>query len=242
MPTLALIFATTWQSEPELGFKRSSVNAPGFAVQDARHPGVMIPSCCGDGIRWNNNRDSQRFAPFEGVSMPIRLVLICACLLAAMPAIAGDAPPTEESVHQLLTLTNARQMLDQLKLQFEPILASALREAQQGQTLTPERQAALDRMKARMTAVINESLSWDTLEPIYLRTYRASLTQAELDGMIRFYKSSAGQAYIKKMPLIMQNVMAEMQGMIKPMQHKLAEIQRETVQELKDLKASQGGS
>jgi uncharacterized protein len=173
--------------------------------------------------------------------MNIRHALICACLLATAPAIADNAP-SEESIHQLLTLTNARQMLDQLKVQFEPIMASAMREAQQGQTLAPERQAALDRMKARMTAVVDESLNWDALEPIYLRTYRASLTQAELDGMIRFYKSSAGQAYIKKMPLIMQNVMVEMQGMIKPMQHKLAEIQRETVQELKDLKPSQGGS
>ena len=40
----------------------------------------------------------------------------------------------------------------------------------------------------------------------------------------------------------MQNVMVEMQGMLKPMQDKLAEIQKQTIQELKDLKASQDAS
>jgi uncharacterized protein len=128
-----------------------------------------------------------------------------------------------------------------MKVQFDSLMSNAIRDAQQGQTLTPERQAVLDGMKAKMTAVITESLNWDTLEPIYVRTYRASLTQDELDGMIMFYQSPAGQAYIRKMPLIMQNVMAEMQGMIKGMQQKLAEIKKETVQQLQDLKA-QGAS
>jgi hypothetical protein len=173
--------------------------------------------------------------------MNIRLLAICACLLAAAPAIANDAPPTEESIQQLLTLSNARELLDQIKLQMETTMTAAMRDAQQGQTLTPERQAVLDCMRTKMTAVVNQMLNWDVLQPIYVRTYKASLTQDELDGMINFYQSSAGQAYIKKMPLIMQNVMGEMQGLIKTMQQKLVEIRKETAQELKDLNA-QGGS
>jgi uncharacterized protein len=179
--------------------------------------------------------------------MKIRDLVICACFLAAAPAIAKDGPPSDASIQQLLTLTNARQLLDQVKGQIDAMMAAVA--AQQGQTLTPERQAVLDRMQARMTAVVTETMSWDFLEPIYLRTYRASLTQHELDGMIAFYASAAGQAYIHKMPLIMQNVMVEMQSIIKPMQDKLAEIQKQTIQELKDLKPaqeapakSQGGS
>jgi hypothetical protein len=173
--------------------------------------------------------------------MDIRAVFICASLLAAAPAIANGAPPTEESIQQLLALSNAREMLDQVKVQMQTTMSAAVRDAQQGQTLTPERQAILDRMRTKMTTVVNEMLNWDVLQPIYVRTYQASLTQDELDGMINFYQSPAGQAYIKKMPLIMQNVMGEMQGLIKTMQQKLVEIRKETTQELKDLNA-QGGS
>jgi hypothetical protein len=171
--------------------------------------------------------------------MKIRVLVICACLLAAAPAMANDGPPSDASIDQLLTLINARQLLDQVKVQADAMFTAALRTAQQGQTPSPERQAILDRMKSKMAAVLSETLTWESLEAIYIRTYRASLTQDELDGMITFYASAPGQAVIHKMPLIMQNVMAETQGMIKPMQEKLAEIQKQTLQELKNLKPAQ---
>jgi uncharacterized protein len=174
--------------------------------------------------------------------MKIRAWIICGCLLAAAPATANDHPPSDASIDQLLTLTNVRQLLDQMKAQFDSMIAAGMQAAQQGQPLSPERQAIVDRMKTKMMAVMTETLNWDYLEPIYIRTYRASLTQDELDGMIAFYASAPGQAYIHKIPVIMQNVMVEMQGMLKPMQEKLAEIQKQTIQELKDLKASQEAS
>jgi hypothetical protein len=51
----------------------------------------------------------------------------------------------------------------------------------------------------------------------------------------KFYKSAAGKAYTKKLPVAMQNVMVEMQGLIKPMQEKMAAIQKESLKELKEL-------
>jgi uncharacterized protein len=174
--------------------------------------------------------------------MKVSNLIICGFLLVAGPAFANDAPPTEESIQQLLALTNVRQLLDQMNGQMDGLMANAMQSAQQGQALTPERQAVLDRMKEKMAAAVRESLNWDTLEPLYVRTYRASLTQDELDGMISFYKSPAGQAYIKKMPVIMQTILGEMQAMIKPLQQKLADIQKETIQELKNVKPSQGAS
>ncbi len=115
------------------------------------------------------------------------------------------------------------------------MIRTSSKQAMQGRTVTPERQAVLDRMQAKMEAALDEMLNWDALQAMYLRTYRASFTQDELDGMMAFYKTSAGQAMIKKMPLVMQNVMGEMQGMMKPMQVKMREIQRETMEELQAL-------
>jgi uncharacterized protein len=174
--------------------------------------------------------------------MKIPRLVICAWILAAAPAFANDGPPTDASIQQLLTLINARQLLDQMKGQLDSFTSAAMRDAQKDQPLTPERQAVLDRAKAKMAAVVADMTNWDTLEPMYVRIYRASLTQDDLDGIIAFYSSAAGQAYIHKMPVIMQSVMSEMQGMIKPMQQKLAEIQKQCVQELKAIKPAQGAS
>src|SRR5580698_2715637 len=118
--------------------------------------------------------------------MKVRELMICACLLAAAPAMANDHPPSDASIDQLLTLTNARQLVDQMKGQFDSMFAVAIKNALQGQPLTPERQAIVDRMHAKMSAVMSEMMDWESLEPIYIRTYRASLTQDELDGMIAF--------------------------------------------------------
>ena len=165
---------------------------------------------------------------------------ICAFLFFAGAAAAGtaaanDAPASDASIREMLELTSAHQLIDSMKGQIATTTNSAVRDAIRGQPITPERQAILDRMAAKMSAVTTDLLSWDTLLPIYIRTYRASFTQGEIDGVIKFYKSPAGKSYVKKMPLVMQNVMQEMQGLAKQVQERMGSIQQESMQELKDL-------
>ena len=135
----------------------------------------------------------------------------------------------------MLELTNARQMLTDMKGQMTAMMNSTMQAATRGQTMTPERQAVLDRMSAKMSALISDSLNWSDLLPLYLRAYRDSFTQDEIDGLIKFYKSAAGQAYVKKLPLVLQNIMREMPEMMKPMQERMMAIQKESLQELKNL-------
>jgi hypothetical protein len=156
-------------------------------------------------------------------------------LLSAGAAAANNAPASDASIRQMLELTNAQQMIAAMKGQMTAMMNTAMQNAMRGQTLTPEKQAILDRMAAKMSAVVADMLNWDALLPIYMRTYRDSFTQDEIDGAIKFYKSAAGQAYVKKLPLVMQNVMRELQDIVKPVQEKMMAIQRESLQELKDL-------
>jgi hypothetical protein len=170
---------------------------------------------------------------------------ICALLLIAGIAVVGtavastaaanNAPASDASIREMLELTSAHQMIDGMKEQITAMTNSSMRDTLKGQPITPERQAILDRMASKMSAVTTDLLSWDTLLPIYLRTYRASFTQDEIDGVIKFYKSPAGKAYVKKTPLVMQNVMREMQGLAKQVQDRMGVIQQESMQELKDL-------
>jgi len=156
-------------------------------------------------------------------------------LMTAVAAAANNAPASDASIRQMLELTNAQQMIAGMKGQMSTMMNTAMQNATRGVPLTPERQAIIDRMAAKMSAVVADMLSWDDLLPIYMRTYRDSFTQDEIDGAIKFYKSAAGQAYVKKLPLVMQNVMREMQGILKPAQDKMLAIQKETMQEIKDL-------
>jgi hypothetical protein len=156
-------------------------------------------------------------------------------LMSAGAVAANNAPASDASIRQMLELTNAQQIIASMKGQMNALMNTTVQNAMRGQTLTPERQAIIDRMTAKMSAAASDMLNWDTLLPIYLRTYRDSFTQDEIDGVIKFYKSAAGQAYVKKLPLVMQNVMGEMQGIMKPLQDKLLAIQKESMQELRNL-------
>jgi hypothetical protein len=161
--------------------------------------------------------------------------IMAGILTCGSAAAANNAPASDASIRQMLTLTNAQQMIAGMKGQMSAVMNTAMQNATKGQTLTPERQAIIDRMAAKMAAVVDDMLNWDDLLPIYMRTYRDSFTQDEIDGAIRFYKSAAGQAYVKKLPLVLQNVMREMQGFMKPAQEKMLAIQKESMQALKDL-------
>lgn len=161
--------------------------------------------------------------------------LMCGSAIAA-----NNAPASDASIRQMLELTNAQQMIAGMKGQMTAMMNSAMQNAMTGQTLTPQRQAIVDRMAAKMSAVVTDMLNWDDLLPIYMRTYRDSFTQDEIDGAIKFYKSAAGQAYVKKLPLVMQNVVREMQDFMKPAQEKMLAIQKESMQELKALQDKDG--
>jgi hypothetical protein len=158
-------------------------------------------------------------------------MLICGAAVAA-----NNAPASDASIREMLDLTNAKQMLASVQGQMSAMMNAATQNATKGQTITPERQAILDRMSAKMSAVGTDMLNWDELLPIYLRTYRAAFTQDEIDGVIKFYKSPAGRAYVNKLPVVMQSLMGEMQGVIKTLQDRMMAIQKESAQELKDLK------
>lgn len=166
--------------------------------------------------------------------MTIRHSLILAWLLLAAPAFANDAPASDESIREMLAVTDAHKLIDTVRGQVDAMMKDSMKQALQGNALSADQQAILDRMQIKMSAVIDEMLDWKGLQTMYVRIYRASFTQDELDGILAFYKTPAGQAMINKMPVVMQNVMAEMKNLIGPMQQKLLQIQRETLQEMKD--------
>ncbi len=92
--------------------------------------------------------------------MTMRHSLFLALLLLAAPAFSNDAAAGDESIQEMLTVTDAHKLMDTVRGQVD--------------------------------------------------------------------------AMISKMPVVMQNVMSEMKNLIGPMQQKLRQIQRDTLQEIKD--------
>lgn len=156
---------------------------------------------------------------------------------------AGPAsnPPSEASIKQLLQLAQAQKLIDSVMAQMDTLMIQTIQQATQGQEIPPKVQKEIDKQRAEMVVFMKELLDWNKLEPMYVRIYQKTFSQQEVDGMIAFYQTPAGQAVVAKMPAVMQNTMDEIQQMMGPMMQKMQRMQQDVVAEMKAQGQKKGG-
>ncbi|HEX8954642.1 MAG TPA: DUF2059 domain-containing protein [Burkholderiaceae bacterium] len=141
--------------------------------------------------------------------------------LFALSAGAHAATPSEESVNRLLDDMHIEKVLDAVRPQLDNLLKQSEQQAlaQNAKAPSAAEQKILDKFHAKVVSIINANLTMDIFRPVYVRVYKQSFSQEEIDGLITFLESPAGKAYTEKLPVAMQSVMAEMPAMMAPMTH-----------------------
>ena len=167
------------------------------------------------------------------------LVVIC---LSAASFLCHAAEPSQESIEKLLTVTQAQKLVEQMIPQMEGYISSSVDKSVDALDMSPEQKAKTKAESAsmikKMMPVLREQLRWENIKKIYVPIYRESFTQEEIDGLIAFYSSPAGNALIAKMPVVMQKSMAAMQQLIVPM---VQEMQKATAKAAEEVKKSADG-
>lgn len=168
----------------------------------------------------------------------LALVALPACSTTSAPAkeqstAAISTTPSDESLKELIQLCDASKMIDNMWVQVDGAMKGMIAQSTKGQQLNAQQQAAIDSFQSKYSTLMREELSWAKMEPMFLRIYKNSLSQAEIDGMIAFYKTPAGQAVIKKMPVLMQQIMAEMPAMVGPLMQKIQPLAQQLQADMK---------
>ncbi|MBI5277333.1 MAG: DUF2059 domain-containing protein [Burkholderiales bacterium] len=133
---------------------------------------------------------------------------LLACIaLAGWLAGAQAAPPTAESVERLLVLSKSESVMDSMYAAAEAAMRQAMQQAVGNKRLTAEQERAIQTVPARYMSVLRAELNWATLKPDMIQMYQDVFTQEEIDGMIAFIGTPAGQAMMGKMPALMQRSM-----------------------------------
>src|SRR3954462_3326130 len=153
----------------------------------------------------------------------------------------ASAPPTEPSIKQLLEVAQAHKLVDSVMAQMDSLLQQTIAQATKGQPVPDKVQRDIDQRRTEVLTMMKDLLDWKKLEPMYVRIYQKTFTQQEVDGMIAFYKSPAGQAVITKMPSAMQSTIDEMQGAMGPAMQKMQQLQQDVVAEIKAENKNKGG-
>src|SRR5262249_384810 len=119
-------------------------------------------------------------------------------MLVAAPSVrTAEAPPSEESVRKLLSLTRWRESFELSLQNIDVSVQASLR-----QIIQTQDEKAFAAKTAEIAAKIKQELTPEKVEPIYIDAYRKNLTQREVDDMIAFYSSEGGKSVVAKMPLI----------------------------------------
>ncbi len=154
-------------------------------------------------------------------------LLALALLFCSPAAFAADTAPSEASLRDLLELTRARDTLDTMLTQMDEVMKTTMRQATDGQQLNQAQRELIDQMSTEFVALFKEEMVWDKLEPDMLEVYRTSFTQAEVDGMLDFYRSNVGKAVIDKMPVVVQNSMKLTQGRLGALMPRIQSMQKD---------------
>ncbi len=151
-----------------------------------------------------------------------RFAVALSLLLAT--AAAWAAPTNDEQVDRLLQVMRAEQTLAAVVPQVEAAQKQMVDQVLAGQEVTPEQRQRIDALVKKSSARMADMLSWEKMQPLYRDIYRQTFSAEDMDAMIAFYGSPAGQAVLDKMPALMQHTMVAMQKMIAPM---LQDMQRD---------------
>ena len=164
---------------------------------------------------------------------------LLALTFALIAPIAMANPPSDESIRELMTITETRELMEGAMAQADQMMRATMEQTMQGKEISAEDRKVLGEMRTDMIAVLDEALGWDAMEPLFIDVYQRSLSQSEVDAMLEFYRSDAGKAVIAKMPLIMQNTMGVMQQRMASVGPRIQQIQDEAVAKLQNKSAAQ---
>jgi uncharacterized protein len=144
---------------------------------------------------------------------------------AASVAWCDEAGKTAK-VEEFFRLTKMDELLRQsLAIATDQVKSGIIRQLMGGKA-SPEMEKKMGAFQDKVAVVVSNALSWDRLKSAYLKLYADAFSEEELDGIIGFYKSPAGQAMVAKTPSLMQKatvVAQEKMGEAQPELKKLIE-------------------
>src|ERR1051326_2800018 len=145
-------------------------------------------------------------------------LIIAVTLLWCVSPVRADEASKSAKAEELLQLTQGDQMMKMM----EPMMKGMM--AQADKNMSPEQRARVGDIQQKVMALVAVGLS--KAKPALVKVYTDTYTEEEIDGILGFYKSSAGKAFLQKMPQVMERsmpVMMQMMGDLQPELQKMME-------------------
>ena len=160
-----------------------------------------------------------------------RLALLAAfALFLPLTAHADDAS-LQAKAKEMVTLLHTDRMVTQVSTNIRKQIADAA-EKTVGADPAPEAKTKLADFQKKVSDIVDAQVGWTVMESAFTDIYAKTFTEDELTGIIAFYKSPAGIAFLDKTPTVNSQV-------TRTTQPKLGALQQQLRQTLDDFRKSQ---
>lgn len=130
------------------------------------------------------------------------LLAVIISLSLMQPALA-DEKSHRKLAEELLTLMDVQNKMDQMVNTIKQMQMAQL----QRMNIPPEASEMAKSFQSQMMDLMAKEMNWDNVKQDYISVYVDTFTEQELKGIIGFYKSPAGKAFVKKSPEMMKRSM-----------------------------------
>lgn len=161
----------------------------------------------------------------SGGTITAAIVLAGTLLWNPASALADEAGKAAK-IEEMMLLTHADRMTTQLPDQVRSMLTDQLTKTD----MPAEARQASEELLGKLMDMVADRMSWAKIKPAFMRIYAETFSEDDIDGILAFYKSPAGQAMLEKMPQLIQKSMAVGQQVMSDVMPEIQRIMAETKQ------------
>jgi hypothetical protein len=166
-----------------------------------------------------------------GAGMMKRLMLVLV-LLMAVPAARADETTKTAKVKELFQTMHLEKLMDQLTDTVMKQVSQMTKTMPGADQITPAQQKVIDQYMVKIEAMTKESVGWNAIEPEYVKLYAATYSEEEIDAILTFYRSPAGQKMLEKTPELTQGGIRIVQARMVDFQPRMKAVQEEFLKAL----------
>ncbi len=146
--------------------------------------------------------------------------------------------PSQESIESLFEIMDSRQVVEDALSKIDATLQSSLNRSLKGKPATEYQITIVRDAKNEIADLIKNRLNWQQMKPVFIKSYQETFSQEEIDGILAFYQTPAGQALLNKLPVALNSSVALMETRLKDMSPKINQIRDKAINQLKNVTAN----
>lgn len=164
----------------------------------------------------------------------ITRILLALFLLAPLAAHAQETTSSSKQakVEELLQLTRMDHLMSQMIDQMTARMKASADQQAATMNFTPEQKTIYDDYQQKLNQLLASYLNWDKMKPVMVQVYSDTYTDDELNGILNFYRSPAGQAMVAKSPQLMNKTMSAMMQQMGALQPQVQQLSKDFAEKM----------